>query len=123
MAKIDDVFNELDEAADKDADADVEFGRPKPPRDPSQVYSIRIPTSHLNRLRRTAQALDETPSGLMRRWVLERLEVEEAPELSFAPASRFVIHSAMKQPKEQMVATVVDSIEQSRRPLVLRGVA
>jgi hypothetical protein len=47
-----------------------------PPQDPSQVYSIRIPQSHLERLRRLAVEKGERPTALLRRWALERLSVE-----------------------------------------------
>lgn len=42
----------------------------------SQVYSVRIPAEQLDRLRRIAQARGETPSGLLRRWALERIDLE-----------------------------------------------
>jgi hypothetical protein len=48
--------------------------RPAPPREPSQVYSLRIPVKKLKLLRHVAAEHNATPSALMRRWVLERLE-------------------------------------------------
>jgi hypothetical protein len=47
---------------------------PAPPRQPSQVYSLRIPVEKLELLRQVAAEHNEVPSALMRRWVLERLE-------------------------------------------------
>ncbi len=47
---------------------------PAPPRQPSQVYSLRIPVEKLELLRRIAAENNEVPSALMRRWVVERLE-------------------------------------------------
>jgi hypothetical protein len=46
------------------------------PQDPSQVYSIRIPKRHLERLRHLAVEKGERPTALLRRWALERLSVE-----------------------------------------------
>jgi hypothetical protein len=42
----------------------------------SQVYSVRIPTSRLEELRKLANRLGEPPSALLRRWALERLDEE-----------------------------------------------
>lgn len=41
--------------------------------EPSQVYSLRLPTDAIDRLRVVAERLDEAPTALLRRWVLERL--------------------------------------------------
>ena len=48
-----------------------------PPRDPSQVYSVRIPVSRLEQLRQRAAEEGVAPSALMRRWVVERLDTDE----------------------------------------------
>ena len=50
----------------------------RPPRDPSQVYSVRIPVDRLEDLRRLAAERGAAPTGLMRQWVLERLDLEQA---------------------------------------------
>ncbi|HEX5495347.1 MAG TPA: hypothetical protein VFX70_12315 [Mycobacteriales bacterium] len=50
----------------------------RPARDPSQVYSLRIPVRRLEELRSLAEEQDVEPSVLMRRWVLERLDEEDA---------------------------------------------
>jgi hypothetical protein len=47
-----------------------------PPRNPSQVYSIRIPVERLDQLRRIAATKGEHPTALLRRWALERLSEE-----------------------------------------------
>jgi hypothetical protein len=56
-------------------------GRPlhqgMPPRDPAQVYSLRMPVERLGALRRIAGAYGANPTALMRTWVLERLAQEE----------------------------------------------
>jgi|tagenome__1003787_1003787.scaffolds.fasta_scaffold20600994_1 hypothetical protein len=43
-------------------------------KDPSQVYAVRIPVSRLNEIKAIADRLDEAPSVLIRKWVLERLD-------------------------------------------------
>ncbi len=45
-------------------------------KDPSQVYSVRVPVGRLEQLRRMAAEQEIAPSALMRQWVLERLAVE-----------------------------------------------
>ena len=50
----------------------------RPPRDPSQVYSIRIPVDRLEELRRHASERGAAPTALMRKWVLERLDEERS---------------------------------------------
>lgn len=46
------------------------------PREPSQVYSLRVPVDKLEELRIHAERQHLNPSALMRLWVLERLERE-----------------------------------------------
>ena len=50
----------------------------------SQVYTLRMPVDRLGELRAIAEQSGEQPSTLMRRWVLERLDSEQArsPDLS-----------------------------------------
>lgn len=48
----------------------------KPAKEPSQVYSVRIPVARLEELRNIAKTYGQTPSSLLREWVLERLSVE-----------------------------------------------
>ena len=47
-------------------------------KEPSQVYSVRIPTGRIEELRKVAAMSSQAPSTLLRRWVLERLVVEAA---------------------------------------------
>lgn len=42
--------------------------------DPAQVFSVRIPTSRMEELRKLAAEQHTTPGALIRRWVLDRLE-------------------------------------------------
>lgn len=58
-------------------DDPAEFVRHRqPPKDPSQVYSVRLPVSAVEALRQVAEQRQMTPSQLMRAWVLEQLEAE-----------------------------------------------
>jgi hypothetical protein len=54
------------------------YRRRHPPRDPAQVYSLRIPVDQLDELRQLASDKGVTPSALMREWVLERIAAEKA---------------------------------------------
>src|SRR5262245_28832512 len=49
-----------------------------PPREPAQLYTVRMPVHVLERLRRMAAAAGLAPDALMRGWVLERLELESS---------------------------------------------
>lgn len=51
--------------------------RLRPPRDPAQVYSLRMPVDRLEQLRQAAEDRGVNPSTLMRMWVLERLDNED----------------------------------------------
>jgi hypothetical protein len=48
----------------------------KPPREPSQVYSIRVPVERLEEVRRLAEIRGLAPTVMLRTWILERLDVE-----------------------------------------------
>ena len=50
----------------------------------NNVYTVRMPAELLAELRAVAEQSGEQPSALMRRWVLERLDVGRAhqPELA-----------------------------------------
>lgn len=68
-----------DEAAASEAAAAVETpmvrNRVKA-KEPSQVYSLRVPLDRLQELRERAEQQHVAPSVLMRRWVLDRLDEE-----------------------------------------------
>lgn len=68
-----------EEAAAAEAAANVETpmvrNRVKA-KEPSQVYSLRIPMDRLEELRQRAEQQHVAPSVLMRRWVLDRLDEE-----------------------------------------------
>lgn len=65
------------QAAEAVRDEDVTFVRNRTrTKDPSQVYSLRLPVDRLEELRRIALRDGIAPSALMRRWVLDRLDHE-----------------------------------------------
>jgi hypothetical protein len=71
------------EAEEAERHADEEdhgpsYRRKHPPRDPAQVYSLRIPVARIEELRQLAAEKGVTPSALMREWVLERMAAEKA---------------------------------------------
>jgi uncharacterized protein YdiU (UPF0061 family) len=45
-------------------------------KEPSQVYSLRIPMGRLEELRQRAEQQHVAPTVLMRRWILDRLDEE-----------------------------------------------
>ena len=51
-------------------------------QDPAQVYSVRMPVEYLEELRRVAEEQGETPSTLMRRWMVEYLDARRASQQS-----------------------------------------
>lgn len=65
---------QLENVPDIDEEETV-LDAPVPPREPSQVYSVRIPVGKLEILRQVAAEWNEAPSALIRRWVLERIEM------------------------------------------------
>lgn len=80
---MDEVSEGLSEMSGEDESVDLgsSYGRLAPPKDPSQVYSVRIPVSRIEELRRVASGKGLAPSTLLREWVLERLDLE-APSRS-----------------------------------------
>lgn len=73
----------------RDLDADYVPSRRRS-KDPSQVYSVRLPVDRLEELRQLAAREHVAPSALLRRWAIERLDrefdhasrVEEAREVN-----------------------------------------
>ncbi|MBO0686689.1 MAG: hypothetical protein J2P45_26380 [Candidatus Dormibacteraeota bacterium] len=72
------IGKRLEELAEEEEALRGEPGGPlhrtRPPRDPAQVYSVRMPVHLLDQLRRVAEDMGTTPSNLIRMWVVERLE-------------------------------------------------
>lgn len=75
---IQDVLAEVAEEAEEARDRVTKMYRGKrPPADASQVYSIRIPVSRLDHIRRLAATQAVPPTTMLRSWILDRLDQEE----------------------------------------------
>lgn len=61
---------------DEEAEGRWVFVRPRPPKEPSQIYSLRLPASVVEKVRLLAASKGEPPTVLLREWVLEHLEQE-----------------------------------------------
>ena len=68
------VSIDLTDVPDIDDDDSI-LEPPAVPREPSQVYSVRIPVEKLELLRKVAAEQHKAPSVLIRTWVLERLDL------------------------------------------------
>jgi len=68
---------ELDDANEA---ADTVYVRPKAPRSPAQVYSVRIPVDRIEELRVVAERQGKLPTALIREWVIERLDAASSAE-------------------------------------------
>lgn len=87
---ISDVLGAEAEASEEHRDAPADYVRStrRPRRDPSQVYSLRIPVQRLAELREVADANGVEPSVLMRQWVLDRLDAENETRGHSSPSDR-----------------------------------
>jgi hypothetical protein len=85
-----------------------------PPRDPAQVYSVRIPAGRLEQLRTRALKEGVAPSALIRQWVIERLDANQdakpqAPDLdALAAVLSSVVRSRVVGEALWMVARAED---------------
>jgi hypothetical protein len=61
------------------AEDDRSYTRARTAVEPSQVYSVRVPTQLLQDLRQAAERRAMTPSALMRQWVIDKLAEEDRP--------------------------------------------
>ncbi len=67
---------EADERIERGEQARPPAHRVRAPREPAQVYSLRMPVDKLEQLRQAAEQAGVSPSTLMRTWVLERLDAD-----------------------------------------------
>jgi hypothetical protein len=74
------ILREEAELAEKEVDSDTDVWVPtrRRAKDPSMVYSVRIPVARVEELRRVAAGAGMDPSAMVRQWVLERLDAEAA---------------------------------------------
>lgn len=61
-------------AKDEDAEGRWIFVRPRRAKEPSQIYSLRLPVSVVEQIRVVAASRGEAPTALLRDWVLEHLD-------------------------------------------------
>ena len=78
MSDLETILQREAEIAESEPEEEeYSFARPRPAREPSQVYSIRIPVKHLDELRELATSRGVAVSALLREWILERLHLEK----------------------------------------------
>jgi hypothetical protein len=70
---------------DEEAEGRWVFVRPRPPKEPSHVYSLRLPATVVEELRVLADAKGEAPTALLRQWLLDRMEQEAATAYGTKP--------------------------------------
>jgi predicted DNA-binding protein len=72
---VDRILDEETEASEAARDQDATYVRSRHrSKEPSQVYSVRLPVERLEELRVLAERSHVTPSALMRRLVIEGLD-------------------------------------------------
>jgi hypothetical protein len=76
-------------------------------KDPAQVYSLRIPVDRLEELRQLAASRDLAPSALMRRWVIERLDLELEHRSAVADRRAEIV---AERPDDELVVFTRDEI-------------
>lgn len=75
--------------------------RARPPREPAQVYSVRMPVDRIDQLRQIAERAGVTPTALMREWVLERLDNETPAVIDLAGRLRRLIRDQVRDELER----------------------
>jgi len=83
------------------------------PKDPSQVYSLRIPLDRLELVRQLATKQRTTPAALLRSWVLERVE-EEAP--AEKPAAGNALSNGQRRKAIELVRQLEETLRHSAWP-------
>ena len=100
------------------------YGRPRPPRDGGQVFSLRMPVERLEALRSVAAKCGERPSTLMRRWVLERLAEElgmratyDDPQSPIGPITVVFEHGehSLKASPEHLARQIAEHLQRESR--------
>lgn len=80
------------------------------------MYSLRIPVERLEQLRRLAEERGEAPTGILRRWVLERLDQELACATATQPTAGF--EQIFDPTAVHELERLVESVPPSRQHLV-----
>jgi hypothetical protein len=125
---IADMLTDEAEHAEQHRDDELTPGyrRAHPPREPAQVYSLRIPVGQLDQLRRLAADRHLTPSALMRSWVLDRLDAEAGsgaaasdvslPAGATAPLPEHVLRLVIREELERASAGTSPRLLEERGP-------
>jgi hypothetical protein len=97
---IEEILAEAAEESEAGRDLPADYVRARAaPKEPTQVYSLRVPVKLLEQLRLLAEAEGVEPSVLMRRWVIERIE-EERDRLVGRTPSAADIRGKLRQARE-----------------------
>jgi aryl-alcohol dehydrogenase-like predicted oxidoreductase len=75
--------------------------RGRPAREPAQVYSVRMPVDRIDQLRQIAERAGVSPTALMRKWVLERLDNETPAVIDLAGRLRSLIRDEVRDELER----------------------
>ncbi len=81
MITDEELLARVAEAAEADpaADADVDWvPHRRPSKNPTAVYSVRIPVDRIEELRQLAVARNVQPTALIRTWVLAQLDAAKS---------------------------------------------
>lgn len=111
--------------AELEGSDDIAFVRTRSKaKDPSQVYSVRIPVEQIDRLRSRAEERGIGATVLMRQWVLERLTAEDMAESS--PEQRLVdllaeVAHLAELVQQRVVQEVPAGVQRVRAPSVRLG--
>jgi hypothetical protein len=109
---IDELLAEEADASEAGRDLPGEYVRHRrPAKDPSQVYSLRVPVRRLEELRQLAEAQGVEPSTLMRQWVIERLDQEKAQAAS--PTSLDAVRDKLTRARK-----LLDEVRQAEERLL-----
>jgi hypothetical protein len=75
---MDEVLAAESDRMEVENEVERSYAHIRPAKEPSQVYSVRIPVARIEEMRRLANEYGQAPSALLRAWVLERLDSEHS---------------------------------------------
>lgn len=118
MSDLEQILRREAEIAESEPEEEeYPFTHPRPAREPSQVYSIRIPVRHLEELRELASSRHVTVSALLREWILERLRLER--RLALPPNLEIIRDQIVHDVIEAIPVTVARSVRSASEPAVM----
>ena len=95
------LAREAEESEQQDDQPTPLVRRTRPPREPAQVYSVRMPVDRIDQLRQIAERAGVSPTALMREWVLERLDNETPAVIDLAGRLRRLIRDQVRDELER----------------------